>query len=58
MASILNRAMYSNIGGGSKQLTSLYFNYGGSRKTTSSAFANIGGSRKQIFPYSATTVYT
>ena len=47
---VINRAMYTNIGGGLKTLTSLYMNSGGSRKTTSSAFANINGSRKQIFP--------
>ena len=45
-------------GGGLKTLTSLYNSIGGSRKTTSSAYANINGSRKQIFPYSATTIYT
>ena len=33
-------------------------NSGGTRKSISSAYANISGTRKQIFPYSATTIYT
>ena len=41
--------MYTNIGGGSKQLTSLYINKDGSNKELSNAYANINGSSKEIF---------
>ena len=58
MATVINRVTYFNIGGGQRQCSSLDMNSGGSRKTISSAYGNISGSRKQIFPYSATTIYT
>ena len=57
MATVVKRAIYSNIGGGSRRVTSLYDNVGGSRKTISSAYCNIGGSRKQIHPYYTVTEY-
>ena len=42
-------SVYANIGGGSKQLTSLYANINGSSKTISNMYANINGSSKIIF---------
>ena len=47
--------MYTNIGGGSKQLTSLYINKDGSNKALNNAYGNINGSSKLIF--SATKYY-
>ena len=41
--------MYTNIGGGSKQLTSLYINKDGSNKALNNAYGNINGSKKEIF---------
>ena len=40
--------MYTNIGGGSKQLTSLYINKDGSSKKLSACYANIKGSSKNL----------
>lgn len=58
MATVINRAIYSNVGGAQKRVTALYDNIGGTRKTMSAAYANISGTRKQIHPYSTSTVYT
>jgi hypothetical protein len=58
MATVINRAIYSNVGGAQKRVTALYDNIGGARKTMSAAYANISGTRKQIHPYSTSTVYT
>ena len=42
-------SMYTNIGGGSKQLTSLYINKDGSNKALNNVYGNINGSSKEIF---------
>ena len=47
--------MYTNIGGGQKQLASLYINKDGSSKALNNIYANINGSSKVIF--SATKYY-
>ena len=41
--------MYSNIGGGSKQIASLYINKDGNNKALNNAYGNINGSKKEIF---------
>lgn len=41
--------MYTNIGGGTKQLTSIYINKDGTRKSISNAYANINAISKEIF---------
>ena len=41
--------MYTNIGGGSKQIASLYINKDGSNKALNNAYGNINGSKKEIF---------
>ena len=41
--------MYSNIGGGAKQFTSLYINKNGTRNEILAAYGNIDGSSKQIY---------
>ena len=48
--------IYSNIGGGSKQIASLYINNNGSNKALNNAYGNINGSKKEIF--SIETIYT
>ena len=58
MATIINRAIYSNVGGAQNQVVTLYNNINGTQKTMSAAYANISGSQVQIFPYDATTIYT
>ena len=40
--------MYTNIGGGSKRLTSIYTNNNGSRKKLSNAYGNINGTSKEL----------
>ena len=53
--------MYSNIGGGSKTLTSLYGNVGGSQKAISYLYSNITNAQKEIYPnnqlYADGTIY-
>mgnify|MGYP006957391627 CR=1 FL=1 len=41
--------IYTNIGGGQQQLSSIYINNNGSSKAISNAYANINNSSKEIF---------
>ena len=47
-------AVFANIGGSSKQLSSIYGNIGGANKKLSSLYANIKGSNKDLLKVSYT----